>query len=169
MIIKISFFYIHVIPYLKRWEILISFWLLSVGLIFLYKNLLFAKLFILWSGFANKRSHTSGLSLKSQRQLWDISSSLVHKKNFSLIWQVIFKLGYVFCQERKDTSFEFEWTRREVPSYNNSRYICKQAIIKLSLAYSFRTKFFIGQNLKHVHMTYSFLELLIFFWLTLHI
>ena len=25
--------------------------------------------------------------------------------------------------------------------------------------------FFIGQNLKHVHMTYSFLELLIFFWL----
>ena len=27
--------------------------------------------------------------------------------------------------------------------------------------------FFIGQNLKHVHMIYSFLELLIFFWLTL--
>ena len=25
---------------------------------------------------------------------------------------------------------------------------------------------FIGQKLKHVHMTYSFLELLIFFWLT---
>ena len=44
---------------------------------------------------------------------------------------------------------------------------CKQAIIKLSLAYSFRKMFFIGQNLKHVHMTYSFLELLIFFWLTL--
>ena len=28
---------------------------------------------------------------------------------------------------------------------------------------------FIGQNLKHIHMTYSFLELLIFFWLTLDI
>ena len=27
--------------------------------------------------------------------------------------------------------------------------------------------FFIGQNLKHVHMTYSFLELLTFFRLTL--
>ena len=39
-------------------------------------------------------------------------------------------------------------------------------MIKLSLAYSFRKMFFIGQNLKHVHMTYSFLELLIFFWLT---
>ena len=26
--------------------------------------------------------------------------------------------------------------------------------------------FFIGQILKHAHMTYSFLELLIFFWLT---
>ena len=27
--------------------------------------------------------------------------------------------------------------------------------------------FFIGQKLKPVHVTYSFLELLIFFWLTL--
>ena len=35
------------------------------------------------------------------------------------------------------------------------------------MAYSFQKMFFIGQNLKHVHMTYSFLELLIFFWLTL--
>ena len=26
--------------------------------------------------------------------------SLVHKKNFNLIWQVVFKLEYVFCQER---------------------------------------------------------------------
>ena len=33
------------------------------------------------------------------------------------------------------------------------RIICKQAIIKLSLACSFRKMFFIGQNLKHVHMT----------------
>ena len=28
------------------------------------------------------------------------SRSLVDKKNFSVIWQVVFKLGYVFCQER---------------------------------------------------------------------
>ena len=28
------------------------------------------------------------------------SMSLAHKKNFSLIGQVVFKLGYVFCQER---------------------------------------------------------------------
>ena len=34
------------------------------------------------------------------------------------------------------------------------------------MAYSFREMFFIGQNLNCVHMTYSFLELLIFFWLT---
>ena len=26
-----------------------------------------------------------------------LSRSLVHKKNFSLIWQVVFKLGYLFC------------------------------------------------------------------------
>ena len=40
---------------------------------------------------------------------------------------------------------------------------CEQPIIKLPLAYGFRKMFFIGQNLKHVHMTYSFLELLILF------
>ena len=40
-------------------------------------------------------------------------------------------------------------------------------IIKLSLACSFQKMFFIGQKLKHVHMTYYFLELLIFFWLAL--
>ena len=28
------------------------------------------------------------------------SKSLVHKKNFSVIWQVVFMSGYVFCQER---------------------------------------------------------------------
>ena len=93
------------------------------------------------------------------------SRSLVHKKNFSFIWQVVFKLGYV-CQESWDTSSEFEWTLRKVASENNSPQISKQGLIKLSLAYSFRKIFFIGQNLKHVHMTYSFLELLIFFWLT---
>ena len=27
-----------------------------------------------------------------------LSRSLVHKKNFSLIWQVDFNLGYLFCQ-----------------------------------------------------------------------
>ena len=93
-------------------------------------------------------------------------SSLVHKNNFSLIWQVDDKLGYVFCQKRWYTSSEFEWTRRKVACNNNSRWICKQAIIKLSLTYSFQKMLFIGQNLNHVYMTYSFLELLIFFWLT---
>ena len=29
-----------------------------------------------------------------------LSRSFVHKKDFSLIQQVVFKLGYVFCQER---------------------------------------------------------------------
>ena len=41
--------------------------------------------------------------------------------------------------------------------------ICKQAIIEFSLAYGFRKMFFISQNLKNVHLTYSFLEHLIFF------
>ena len=28
------------------------------------------------------------------------SKGLVYKKNLSLIWQVVFQLGYIFCQER---------------------------------------------------------------------
>ena len=49
------------------------------------------------------------------------SRSLVHKKNVSLIWHVVFKLGHVFRHERKDTSLEFEWIRRKVVMDNNSR------------------------------------------------
>ena len=30
----------------------------------------------------------------------NFSKSLVYKKNFSLIRRVVFKLGYVFCQEK---------------------------------------------------------------------
>ena len=45
--------------------------------------------------------------------------------------------------------------------------ICKQTIIELLLAYSFRKMLFIDQNLKHLHITYSFLERLIFVRLTL--
>ena len=30
----------------------------------------------------------------------ELSRSFVHKKHFSLIWQVVFKLGQLFCQER---------------------------------------------------------------------
>ena len=43
----------------------------------------------------------------------------------------------------------------------------KQAIIKLSLAYNFQKMFFIGQNLKQLLVTYSFLEIFIFFLSTL--
>ena len=66
------------------------------------------------------------------------SWSLAYKKNISLIWPVVFKL---------DTYF--------VVSDNNSRQNCKQAIIKLSLAYSFWKRVFIGQNLTHVHILVS--------------
>ena len=48
--------------------------------------------------------------------------------------------------------------------------LCKfvnKAIIKLPLPYSLKKMFFIGQKLKHVHMTYFFPELLIFFWVPL--
>ena len=38
-----------------------------------------------------------------------------------------------------------------------------KAIIKLPLPHSYQKMFFIGQKLKHVHMIYSFPELLILF------
>ena len=38
----------------------------------------------------------------------------------------------------------------------------KKAIIKLLLGYTFRKMFIIGQNLKHVQVTHSFHETLIF-------
>ena len=53
-----------------------------------------------------------------------------------------------------------------INSEKRRKKIYKQAIIKLSLAYSFRKIIFIGQNLKHVLMIYTGLQLFIFFWLT---
>ena len=50
---------------------------------------------------------------------------------------------------------------------NYFRKFGKQVIIKLFLTYSFRKIFIICQNLKLVHVKYSFHELLIFFWLAL--
>ena len=34
--------------------------------------------------------------------------NLDHKKNFSLMWQAVFKLEYTFCQERYYITFEVE-------------------------------------------------------------
>ena len=45
-------------------------------------------------------------SLKAERQIWDILQGLSYiavkftRKLFILIWQVVFKLGYAFCQKR---------------------------------------------------------------------
>ena len=46
--------------------------------------------------------------------------SLAYKKSFSLIRQLVFKLGNLFCQEWKDIFFEFKWTQRKVASDNDS-------------------------------------------------
>ena len=50
-----------------------------------------------------------------------LSMSSVPNKNFSLLWQIVFKLEYIFCQEREDTAFNFEWIWRKVVNDNNSR------------------------------------------------
>ena len=44
--------------------------------------------------------------------------SLVYKKVFGLIWQAVFKLGYLFCQGRKDAPFEFKSCKRQLFSVN---------------------------------------------------
>ena len=57
--------------------------------------------YFLWK----KQVFLIGFSLKVQRDMRYFArskycSSLVHRKHFSLIWQVVFKLGYVFYHER---------------------------------------------------------------------
>ena len=60
----------------------------------------------------------------------------------------------ILSREIGDNPFEFEWTWPKVASKNYSQKICKQAIIRLLLAYSFWKILVIGQNLKHVHVTF---------------
>ena len=39
------------------------------------------------------------------------SRGFVHKKKFGLIWQEVFKLGYLLYQGSYDKSVDFEWTQ----------------------------------------------------------
>ena len=90
------------------------------------------------------------------------SGSLVHKKNFSLIWQVVFKSGYVRVLSR-----EVGYLLNELGEKSRATIILGKFVNKQK--WHSHWLFFIGQNLKHVHMTYSFLELLTFFCLTLEV
>ena len=47
--------------------------------------------------------------------------NLVHKEIFGFMWQIVFKLKYLFDQGRQETSFVFEWTCGKVASDNYSR------------------------------------------------
>ena len=53
-------------------------------------------------------------------------------------------------------SFEFEWTQRKVGKFGNSQWICTQAIIKLSLAYSFQKKSKFKARLHDVFSCWTF-------------
>ena len=46
----------------------------------------------------------------------NVLKSLVHKKKFNLIWHLVIKLKYLFCQVRQDTSFKFESNQRKIAS-----------------------------------------------------
>ena len=91
-----------------------------------------------------------------------ISRSLVRKKTFGLIRQVVFKLEYLFSQGREDTSIIFEWT----PQESRTTIILDNFVNKPYQTLIFVKMFFIGQNSEQVHLTYSLHELLILFWLT---
>ena len=72
------------------------------------------------------------------------------QEKFGLIWQVVFKLEYLFCQGRilllgLNKDGEKLWVI----------IFCKQAIIKLLLAYSFRRIIFTDQNLKFTDVFFS--------------
>ena len=80
------------------------------------------------------------------------------------------KIWAKICVEFKDAAVDMRYlvsSKLSKSLVHKEKEICKQTIIKLSLAYSFWKIFFIGQTLKLVLMTYSFLELLIFFLSTL--
>ena len=80
---------------------------------------------------------------------------------------IVFKLQYSFVKGIRIAIFclnELEEKTRATTVFGN---FVKQTKIMLLLAWSLRKVFFIGQNLKHVHVTYSFDERLIFFGLTL--
>ena len=94
-----------------------------------------------------------------------LSRNLVHKKVFCFMWHVVFKLEYVFCQGRIAL---WVWMNSvKVVSNNYSRWFCEQALVKLWLAFSFRSMIIARQTLKYAYVTYSFHKLLIFFSLTL--
>ena len=86
-----------------------------------------------------------------------ISRSLVRKKTFGLIRQVVFKLEYLFSQGREDTSIIFEWT----PQESRTTIILDNFVNKPYQTLIFVKMFFIGQNSEQVHLTYSLHELLI--------
>ena len=86
--------------------------------------------------------------LKSQRQIWDI----LHRVS-SLRVNLQRKLWFDMTSSFQSRIFILS---KEV-----------ECLFWVSLAYNFRKIFFIGQNLKHIHMACTFLKLLIFFWLTL--
>ena len=100
-------------------------------------------LFSFWTNVINSLS-------KSKKRLIKAAATDMRYFTSNVDMTSIFKL---FCQGRYDTSVEFEWTQRKAVSYNCSPQLCKQVMIKLLLAYSFRKMFSIGQNLKHVPMT----------------
>ena len=75
------------------------------------------------------------------------SKSLIQKKNFSLVWEVLnFSLR---------DKYSVKGGRMPVVSYTSSWQFCKQTITKLSLAYSFGKVCLICQNLTPVLVTYS--------------
>ena len=52
---------------------------------------------ILWATISDIKAAATDTRYFTRSKL---SRSLVHKKNFNLMWQVVLKLGYLFCQER---------------------------------------------------------------------
>ena len=52
-----------------------------------------------------------------------LSRILALQRKFGFAWQVVFKLIYLFCWRRYDTSFEFEWTRWKAENNNLSNFV----------------------------------------------
>ena len=73
------------------------------------------------------------------------------------MWQIIFKLEYLFVKEGKINTL----TLSELQGKSWSEII---GILLLAYSHSFRKMFSIGQKLSYVYVAHSFDEILIIFW-----
>ena len=100
-------------------------------------------------------------------EISQISKNTFLTENPCATVSIVFKLQYSFVKGNRIVIFCLNELEEKTQTTTVLGSFVKQTKIILLLAWSFHKMFFIGQNLNNVHVTYSFDECLIFFWLIL--